>query len=417
MPDRIKNVERIIAQVPFGGAQRRDIVRAELHKWSELEIIRVETESGIVGWGETVQHYTWGKVEDTDSVIGKTPFETMWDDRLGPGLQMALFDAAGKVAGVPVYRLIGDKCRDYCAMSYWHHDMAPQQYADEAATAVKLGYVCMKIKMRPWFDVRETIRLISEGTPDDFCVDGDWNEFLNDAGTAIPVLRELESLFPKIKMWEDPIRRDDGAGNRHLRNQVDRPIAHHYQFMQKRDSLELGGVCDGWILNMGVEECMRQGNTCRELKMPLFLQLVGTGLTAALSLHLSAVLKAAQWPTITCHELYEHNMCTARIPISGGYARVPEAPGLGVEFDEAALEKYRVEEADHAIPRHLIRVTRPGGTQINFARTEQMWDFYMAGNQPVDEWGCHTELLDDDGSADFAKLYAQANASPVIAQP
>ena len=56
-------------------------------------------------------------------------------------------------------------------------------------------------------------------------------------------------------------------------------------------------------------------------------------------LHLSAVLTHAQWPTITCHELYEHSLLKERIPVLGGHARVPEAPGLGIEMDEDAIEK------------------------------------------------------------------------------
>ncbi len=52
----------------------------------------------------------------------------MWDDGLGAGLQMALFDAAGKLAGVPVYRLLGPKVRDWCPISFWDHDMSPEMY-------------------------------------------------------------------------------------------------------------------------------------------------------------------------------------------------------------------------------------------------------------------------------------------------
>jgi hypothetical protein len=97
-----------------------------------------------------------------------------------------------------------------------------------------------------------------------------------------------------------------------------------------------------------------------------------------------------------------------------GHARVPEAPGLGIEIDETALAKYRVEKADHTLPKRLTKTTRPGNAAIYFANTVQMWDFYSLGNQPVDEWGCNTELLKDDGSVEFAKLHEEATESPVI---
>jgi len=83
-------------------------------------------------------------------------------------------------------------------------------------------------------------------------------------------------------------------------------------------------------------------------------------------------------------------------------------------LDEGALEKYRVEKADHHLPRHVIKTSRPGGVNVYFANTRQMWVFYGNGNQPVDEWGCHTELILDDQSAEFDDLFKRASSSPVI---
>ena len=157
MPAKVTHVERFILHVPFVDRVRREMERAGVHSWSELEITRVETDGGVVGFGETIQNYTWGRVRDQERVIGKPPAETMWDDSLGAGLQMALFDAAGKLAGVPVYRLLGTKVRDWCAISFWDHDMSPEKYEIEARTAVELGYTCIKIKTRPWFDVRDDL--------------------------------------------------------------------------------------------------------------------------------------------------------------------------------------------------------------------------------------------------------------------
>ena len=110
MTAKITSVERFTLQVPFVDRVRRAMERAGVHTWSELEITRVETDAGMVGWGETIQNYTWGRVHDHERVVGRPPAELMWDDSLGAGLQMALFDAAGKLAGVPVYRLLGPKC-------------------------------------------------------------------------------------------------------------------------------------------------------------------------------------------------------------------------------------------------------------------------------------------------------------------
>ena len=414
MSAKITGVERFTLHVPFVDRVRTEMERAGIHTWSELEITRVEVDKVIVGWGETIQNYTWGRVQDEERVIGHSPFELMWDDSLGAGLQMALFDAAGKIAGVPLYRLLGDKHRDWCAISFWDHDMSPENYEVEAKTAVALGYTSIKIKTRPWWDVRETVRRISEVTPDHFHIDADWNAFLNNASNAIPILRELERDFPKIKIYEDPIPRHDASGNHFMRSQIETAVAHHYGAIGAREGLELGGVCDGWVIGGGVSQIMSQGATAANVNMPFFLQMVGAAPTTALSLHLSAVLSHAQWPTITCHELYEHSLLKERMPVVDGHARVPEAPGLGIELDEDALERYRVDKADHSLPRRLTEVTRPGGTKIYFVNSGQKWTFFQGGNRPVDDWGSTTRLVDDDGTSEFEDLFRRASASPVV---
>ena len=414
---KITKVERILLVDPFVDRVQREMERARIHRWSEVEVIRVETDAEIVGYGETIQNYTWGRVDLEARVIGRSPFELMWDDSLGAGLQMALFDAAGKLAGVPLHRLLGNQVRDWCPISFWDHDMAPEKYAIEAQKAVELGYTSLKIKARPWFDVYEIIRQISAVTPDYFCIDADWNDFLINVSNAVPVLRELEEAFPKIKIYEGPIRGDDVPGNKLLRSQIRTATAHHYGNVPARTAIG-EGYCDGFVIGGGVGRIMMDGQASATANMPFFLQMVGTGLTTTLSLHLGAVLTHAQWPAVTCHELYQHNLLTRRIDVLGGHAQVPNAPGLGVEIDETALDKYRVEAADFTLPRRLIKYSRACGVNVYFANdshhTSDMWTYFSRGNGPLYERGVQTELLDDDGSQAFADLYARALVAPVL---
>jgi hypothetical protein len=148
--------------------------------------------------------------------------------------------------------------------------------------------------------------------------------------------------------------------------------------------------------------------------------MVGTGLTTTLALHVGAVLSHAQWPAITCHELYSHPLLTQRIDVVGGYARVPEAPGLGVEVDEAALAKYKVEKADLTLPKRLVRYSRSNGVNVYFADNSHssapMWNYFREANQPLFERGVTTTLLDDDGSPAFAELHKQARIAPILSR-
>lgn len=139
-----------------------------------------------------------------------------------------------------------------------------------------------------------------------------------------------------------------------------------------------------------------------------------------MALHLGTVLSHAQWLAITCHELYQHPLLTERIHVADGHVRVPDHPGLGVIVDEAALEKYRVEQADLKLPKRLVKYSRACGINVYFAddshNTSSVWFYFKDGNPPVYERGVLTELLDDDGSSAFAYLYMQAKVGPVLSE-
>ena len=101
---KISDVERILLDVPF--RERPGIhMSRRIRRWSIIEVCRVTTSDGLVGYGETVVHYTWCRVTDDQvrRVINQNPVDLMWDDSLGAGLQMALFDLVGKAMGVPCY--------------------------------------------------------------------------------------------------------------------------------------------------------------------------------------------------------------------------------------------------------------------------------------------------------------------------
>src|SRR6266478_2071164 len=109
----VKKIDKTWINVPFRPVPARNMIR-ELPHWTVFVIYKVTLACGVVGFGETMQYYTWGTVpeEAVARVMGKNAAEHMWDDSLGCGLQMALFDAVAKAASVPLYRLLGSKVRD-----------------------------------------------------------------------------------------------------------------------------------------------------------------------------------------------------------------------------------------------------------------------------------------------------------------
>ena len=404
---KVTAVERIVVDVPFTPRQQ-EITRQSVYNWSILELCKVVTDGGHVGWGETVVHYTYGRVTDDTAarVIGRSPAESMNDDGLGAGLQMALFDAVGKILEVPVHQLIAPKVRDRTPISWWCSHSSPENWAAEAAEAVEHGYTSLKNKPRPWNDIVAQVDAICKAVPPDFHLDLDPNGSWENAATAIPVMKRLEA-FENVAMFETPIPQDDILGNRQIRRAVNRPVAMHFGSPPFTTAVR-EEVCDGFVIGGGKSNTLHQGQCAAEVSMPFWLQIVGNGLTTTWDAHLGAVLTHARWPAISCINLYSHHLLAEPVRVVNGHQRVPDGPGLGVEVDEDAVERFRVpqEVLDghasrgelfiHPKPRLINAVVYPDGTCI-----------YMDGLAAPGTYveGVRTEILDDDGSKEWRELH------------
>lgn len=419
---RVVEVERLLVDVPFHEIPERNMARY-LAGWHISEVCRVTTDTGVVGYGETLPNYTWGRVSDAavERVRGRTPFECLWDDSLGAGLQMTLFDVAGKAAGVPAYRLLGTKVRDWCPLSWWSIDMPPEDMAVEASQAVAQGYTAHKQKARPWYDVVEQVRRTAAVIPPTFALDLDFNGHLVNAAHAVSILTTLDG-FPNVKIYESPIPQDDVAGSRRVRAATRCAIAMHFGVPPIVTALK-EGVCDGFVVGGGASAVLRQQALAQAANMPFWLQLVGTGLTTTFAQHLGAVCSHAQWPAVTCLNMYRHNLLTRQIEVQGGYVRVPEEPGLGITVDEDALRQYRVTSSHKDNARAIYAVERASGERTYFAGEIVAgsgvplgyWDDSLAGNLPPYEEGTRLVALPDDGSPGWYDLYTRVQEAPVRA--
>lgn len=410
----ITDVERTWVEVPMKVRHDRHLTR-ENWDWTVFEILRLRTDTDLVGYGETMCYYTWGRVPDAqvERVKGRSPFEFLWDDTLGAGLQMAIYDLAGKALGVPCYRLLGPKVRDWCPISWWTNDMTTEDWLEEMREALSLGYLSAKLKARPWRDFRAQIEALAAIVPSDFRFDADFNAFLRNSAAAVPYLLDLEKT-PSVSFFESPIPQGDVEGNNVIRGKITRPVAMHYGSPPVQ-TVAREGVCDGFVIGGGALRVRQQAEFAAQLNKPFWLQLVGTGLTTAFMLHLGATLTHATWPAISCHEIYVDDLITEPIRVRGGVAHVPEEPGLGIEPDEEAIARYRVERDYRPDPpRSLYQVSWPSGARVVYrVGKEGAWDDFTAGNQPLFHEGVQLEILPEDGSTEWQDMYERTLAAPL----
>lgn len=127
--------------------------------------LRMETDEGVVGWGEPVVEGRANSVaaavaEMSDYLMGQDPsrIEDHWQVltkggfyRGGPvfasavaGIDQALWDIKGKALGTPVYELLGGAVRDKVRMYTWIHGSCPEELADSTRTAIAAGFDAVK---------------------------------------------------------------------------------------------------------------------------------------------------------------------------------------------------------------------------------------------------------------------------------
>jgi len=421
---KVTDIERIIVDVPFTVRQQK-ITEREVHNWSILELCKVTTDTGHVGWGETVIHYTWSRVTDAtvEKVIGESPAKLMNDDSLGAGLQIALFDVVGKILEVPVYELLGRKVRDNVPISWWSIDASPEDWAAEAKDAVVNGYTSFKLKPRPWWDIIAQVDAINAVVPSDFKLDLDPNGTFQNADAAIPIIQKLEE-YNIVSIFETPIPQNDIPGNQKIRQSIRSNIAMHFGSPPFLTGIS-EQVCDGYVICAGKSAAIRQGLLSAEADKPFWLQLVGNGLTTAWAAHLGAVLTHATWPAITCMNLYSDQLLTEKIVVSDGHHPVPDGPGLGVTVNEDAVERYRVPDEklapfreegqsySHPQPRIISTIVYPDGSCIHMGSSSQGYGYFTAKKGPAQVEGTRLVPWYDDGSTEWNELFERALKEPV----
>ena len=398
---KIVKADHYVLHIPFYADHVvRAMHRAQTHD-ETVHVNRIELDDGSVGYGD-------GGGPGA-ALVDRNPLEVLNDDGIGFGNQLAILDAVGRATDTPAHALLGRRLRDRCPLSWWDIDMPPADWVKEAEESLKRGYTTFKMKARPWFDIHEQVASVGAVVPADYRFDVDFNGFLLNSARAEEHLCRLDD-HPNVGMYESPFYLgNDLTGARILRERVRKPVVEHFN-----EGVLHAHASDGFVIGGGVQGVLRQATLAEQFNKPFWLQLVGTGITTAYALHLGSVLSHAQLPYITCFELFEDDLLVDPIRVVDGHAAVPEGPGLGVEIDEGAIERYRVEPGEpspcqlYRQQKRILRVRWPGHG------ADRVWEFtaeasyqreFYAGSIPPFQPGVSLEVEEDDGSAAFASAH------------
>ncbi len=326
--------------------------------------IRIRTNGGIGGWGETtpISQITG----DTQAInlaaaqtlarllLGTNPLDIearvaemgrflAFNSSVRAAFDMALYDIAGKTAGLPLYALLGGGKRQLETDVTVGID-EPAKMAEQALALAKNGVPAIKVKLGTTAaeDVRR-IALIREAVGDRVLLRVDANQGW-DLPTAVEVLRGLEPLG--VEYCEQPLPRWDHAGFRRLRERTAIPIMADESVFDHRDAFALtaGGCCD--YLNI---KLAKSGGIHTALKINAVAEacgakcMLGCMMETRLGLTAAAHLVSAR-PNIRYVDLDGH-LQLKEDPILGGATwrgtaiTLPDAPGIGADVDPAFLAR------------------------------------------------------------------------------
>jgi L-alanine-DL-glutamate epimerase-like enolase superfamily enzyme len=352
---------RVPFKEPAGGAAARE---AGAH---HLVLLKVETDAGVVGYGETftsvpaLQRAMVALLEDAIAplALGRDPADiaALTHDIqsrfafFGRGglltnalaaLDIALWDIAGRVSGQPLYRLLGGarKTEIPCIASLNPY-LDPAAAAACAEAAVRRGYRRVKIHERQL----EVVRAVRDaiGPAVRLMVDVNCHWSLDHAIQVMPALLDQNPYWLEDPIWPP----ENFAGLRELKNRFGVRLAGGgdastvWRFRDLLDADVLAFAQPDTCTVGGVSEFTRVATLCalRGVTVAPHTPFQGPALLA--SLHLIATLPDDSAFAYTFLDFPASMYGTAGVP-SGGILAVPQGPGLGVEPDAAFLREHRV---------------------------------------------------------------------------
>lgn len=254
-------------------------------------------------------------------------------------VDVALWDIAGKAAGMPIHRLIGttrQKVPTYASSSTLP---TVEAYVEQALEVKAMGYVGYKMHPPPDPSLHvEALERVREAVGDSFPLLYD-PSMIYSYPEAVRIGRVLERLG--FLWFEDPLAIDDVYNYSKLCADLDVPIlANEYStggfagyaawiLLKATDALR-GDVA----IKGGITPCLKAAHLAEGFNMSIELHHGGNSLNNVANLHLAAALSNSGWfEVLLPHAVQKYGLVKDLDIDAEGFITAPTEPGLGVEID------------------------------------------------------------------------------------
>jgi galactonate dehydratase len=343
--------------------------------WKNWVFVQVRTDEGITGIGEATGGLSAkpgeAQVRELERfIIGEDPLhpERLWQKMykglfLGSNvgmnaIEIACWDILGKSLSAPVWKLLGGQQRPNVrvyANGWYQGPRDPAFFAEAAARVKEMGYTALKFDpfgtAYRFFSLEEErlslaiVRAVRQAVGDDVDLLIEGHDRFG-VSTAIRIGTELEEFRP---MWfETPVMSTDIAATVEVARAIRVPVAtgerfkrlsevyellsHHVIDIVQPETLSIGGI-SGARKAAAIAEAAEAFVALHQAQSPL---------NTAVNAHIHASI-----PNFLIQECFDdflvpwaHDIMHGVPRVKDGYLDVPDAPGLGVELDEAEMAKH-----------------------------------------------------------------------------
>lgn len=342
--------------------------------------LKIETDEGIVGWGEPVIE---GKaatvkaavIELMENLIGKDPrnIEDHWNVmyrggfyRGGPilmsaiaGIDQALWDIKGKYHNTPIHQLLGGKARDSIKVYSWIGGDRPADVGLAAKEMIAQGFLAVKMNATEELQYVDSydkvdqavarIATVREAVGDHIGIGVDFHGRVHKPMAKI-LAKALEPFRPMF--IEEPVLHENNEALREIARHVSIPIATGERMFSKWQFKNL--LIDGYVDIIqpdlshagGITECKKIFSMAEAFDVAVapHCPLGPIALAACLQVDATCHNAFIQEQSLGIHynqgsDLLDYILEKDVFKYDKGYVKIPEGPGLGIEINEAHVRK------------------------------------------------------------------------------
>jgi len=375
---KIARLETIPIRVPIKPELAIKSGRGGSHSVSPFLLVKIHTDDGLLGLGEvsctprwsgedqvTAAHFidtyfaplligeSLGETADIERLTTKYTFPVAGNLFTKAGVEIALWDLLGKSLGKPVYDLLGGKVREFVPTKWSVSGVAPDKAVEIARWAISHGFSAMKVKVGidPDADVAR-VQAVREAVGNQIKLGVDANGGWPTASVAAATIGCLRDAA-QIAFAEQPVPAGDHEELATVRRQIDVPVIADESLYTLADARALvrAKAADVFSIYIGkaggigpaksiADFALAQGIACT---IGSNLEL---GIGSAAMLHLACAHRGITPDLYPCDIIgplfYDDDILRDPLSLNAGRATPTARPGLGVDLDDAKVEKYRV---------------------------------------------------------------------------